>query len=393
MRYLDFKDIDKDWEIIQGNVGDQCYFANGIVSKNTSISWLILDEYAFVPETQATEFFESVYPTISSGKESKISIFSTPKGMNHFYKMWVEAIEKRSEFIPVEIKWDDVPGRDQKWKEKTISNIGQEAWDQEFEAQFLGSSNSLINAATLKRLVHTTPKIENDIYSVYKQPVKDRIYMLTVDCARGGGGDYTVGQMSDITTSPFEQVAVLRSNTLNSVLLPRTLTEFAKKYNDAFMLLEINDIGESVADNIIYEEEYENLLSTGEKKGKISLGSWSNSKNGLRTTKSTKRHGCANLKLLVENNKYIINDFETIKELSTFVAKAGSYEADEQKHDDTVMALVVMAWASSQEYFKELCSVDFKTRYIEEKTEEILDDLSPIGYFDGLEEQTEWEKV
>ncbi len=385
----------EDWEIIEGNVGDQCYFANDVISSNTSISWLVLDEFAFVPPNQATEFFESVYPTISSGKESKISVFSTPKGMNHFYKMWVEATTGRSEFVPFEISWYDVPGRDEAWKEKTIANIGQESWEQEFEAQFLGSASTLLSPATLRRLVHREPVAQSGSLKVYEHPKPDHVYFLSVDCSRGAGIDYSVIQVTDITEYPFKQVAMFRDNKTNHYLLPRIIVEIAKKYNNGYVLVEINDIGEAVADAIYFDEEYENLLTTGESKGKIVLGSWKNGRNGVRTTKSTKREGCSIIKALIESNKYELRDWTTIQEFSTFISKNNSYEADEMCHDDTVMALVVFAWATGQEFFKEIMQKDFRKTFIEESSEDLMEELSPIGFFDGMDDvqSGEWEKV
>lgn len=364
--------------------------------RGTSISWLVLDEFAFVPPNQAVEFFESVYPTISSGKESKVSVFSTPKGMNHFYKMWVEAIENRSEFKPYEINWYDVPGRDEEWKEKMIANLGQESWEQEFAAEFLGSSNTLISSSTLKRLVHKDPISQSNSLKIYEQPKKDHVYFLTVDCSRGSGIDYSVIQVTDITDYPYRQVAIFRDNKMSHYLLPRVITEIAKKYNNGYVLVEINDIGEVVADSIYFDEEYENILTTGESRGKIVLGSWTNPKNGVRTTKTVKREGCSILKTLIETNKYIINDWTTIQELSSFVLKNNSYEADEMSHDDTVMALVIFAWATGQEFFKDLVQNDFKKTILKENEEELMEELSPIGFFDGLEDlhqQQYWKKV
>lgn len=363
--------------------------------RGTSVAWCILDEFAFVPPNQATEFFESVYPTISSGNESKISVFSTPKGMNHFYKMWVEATTGRSEFVPFEINWYDVPGRDEAWKEKTIANIGQESWEQEFEAQFLGSARTLLSPATLRRLVHHEPVAQSGSLKVYEHPKPDHVYFLSVDCSRGAGIDYSVIQVTDITEYPFKQVAMFRDNKTNHYLLPRIIVEIAKKYNNGYVLVEINDIGEAVADAIYFDEEYENLLTTGESKGKIVLGSWKNGRNGVRTTKSTKREGCSIIKVLIESNKYELRDWTTIQEFSTFISKNNSYEADEMCHDDTVMALVVFAWATGQEFFKEIMQKDFRKTFIEESSEDLMEELSPIGFFDGMDDAQsgEWEKV
>lgn len=361
--------------------------------RGLSVSWLVLDEFAFVPSNQATEFFESVYPTISSGSETKVSVFSTPKGLNHFYKMWVEATERRSEFYPYEIRWNDVPGRDEKWKQKTIANLGIESWEQEFEANFLGSSNTLLKPSTLRNLVHKTPIDDSSTLKIYEKPKKDHTYFLSVDPSRGTGLDYSVIQVLDITDYPFKQVAVFRDNKINHYMLPTVIKEIAKKYNEAFVLIEINDIGESVANSLSFDEEYENILSTGENKRTIKLGSWKNSKKGLRMTKSVKREGCSILKTLIESNKLIINDWTTIQELSTFEEKNGSYQASDQNNDDTVMALVVFAWATGQDYFEEIIEKNLKKVIIDENIEEIMEELSPIGFFSGIEEEKYWEIV
>lgn len=352
--------------------------------RGDSINWLLLDEFAFVPTNQATEFFESVYPTISSGTDSKVSIFSTPKGMNHFHKMWVEASEGRSEFVPFQINWFDVPGRDEEWKRKTIANIGIESWEQEFEAQFLGSAGTLLSTSCLRKLVHRSPVKYSHPLKIYEEPIPGHVYVATVDCSRGAGIDYSVINVTDVTDYPFKQVAVYRDNTTTHYVLPSKIAEVGRKYNQAFVLIEINDIGEAVADALFFDEEYENILTTGESKGKIKLGSWINSKNGVRTTKSTKREGCSIAKTIIESNKYIINDLETINEFSTFIRKGTSYEADESAHDDIVMTVVIFAWASGQDYFKEITNKNLKRAILEQSVDEIMEDLSPLGVWEGL---------
>src|SRR5690606_29169951 len=196
--------------------------------------------------------------------------------------------------------WYDVPGRDEAWKEKTIANIGQESWDQEFEAQFLGTARTLLSPATLRRLVHHEPVAQSGSLKVYEHPKPNHVYFLSVDCSRGAGIDYSVIQVTDITEYPFKQVAVFRDNKTNHYLLPRIIVEIAKKYNNGYVLVEINDIGEAVADSIYFDEEYENLLTTGESKGKIVLGCWKNGRNGIRTSKSKKREGWSINKTLIE---------------------------------------------------------------------------------------------
>lgn len=362
--------------------------------RGLTISFLLLDEFAFIPSNNADEFFDSVYPTISSGKTSKISIFSTPKGMNHFYRMWQEATVGRmqgtklvkSEFVPIEIAWNDIPGRDEAFMQKTINTIGLDSWNQEYATEFLGSVGSLISSQAIRNIVTATPIVEHDHMKVYEEAKKDRIYLATVDVARGAGGDYSVIVMTDITELPYKQVAVYRNNELNYLLLPGVIFEMAKKYNDAYVLIELNDNGEAVADDLFHGYEYDNILTTGGTKGKIVLGSWVNSKNGVRTTKQTKRLGCSLVKALIENQEYKVYDYDTVQEMSSFIAKAGSYEADSGATDDIMMCLVIFAWASNQAFFAELCDSNFKKKYIQDSQEKMMQELSPIGYWDGMDD-------
>lgn len=325
--------------------------------RGSSISMLFLDEYAFIQPNQAQEFFESVYPTISSGKETKIIMVSTPKGLNHFYKAWIEATEGRSEFTPFEINWWDVPGRDEAWKAKTIATIGQDSWDQEFEAQFIGSSNTLISGKYLKELVFLSPTAEHDKLKIYVQPELNHSYILVADCSEGVGADSSAFSVIDISTFPYKQVATFRDNKTPALMMPDIIVGVAKKYNNSEVLLEINSSGNEIANLIKGDLEYENVLMVGQdKKGQVLMGGPSSSHTpGLRTTKSSKRIGCTNLKDLIENKKLEVVDFDTISELSTFIRQTnGTFSADELCHDDTVMSLVVFAWAANQPYFESL---------------------------------------
>lgn len=360
--------------------------------RGKSVTFLYIDEAAFIPSGQADEFFASVYPTISASKTAKVCFTSTPKGLNYFYKFWTDAVEGKSEFTPFTIKWNDVPGRDEAFKQKVIETFNQEFWDQEYECQFLGSTGSLLPSSVLRQIAVKDPLVKsNKQLQVWEEPEEGRTYFMGVDVARGAGGDYSVIQVIDITEFPYRQVAVFRDNNTSHLIFPRIIAEVGRKYNDAYCLIEINDIGESVADSLYYDEEYENLMTTGALKGKISLGSWNNAKNGLRTTTATKNSGCSTLKSLIENQKLILRDMETVKELSTFISKGKTYMADAGCNDDLVMALVVFAWASSQEYFKEINSLDFKRTFQEENEAAMYEDLSPLGFMDGFHDtENDW---
>ena len=142
-----------------------------------SYNMILLDEFAFVPPNIADEFMSSVYPTISSGTSTKIVVVSTPNGLNHFYKMWEDAKEKNNNYVPLEVHWTDVPGRDNLWKNETIRNIGKERWAQEFEGEFIGGLNTLISGSTLKNMVFKNPVETNNGLDIYELPKEDHMYI------------------------------------------------------------------------------------------------------------------------------------------------------------------------------------------------------------------------
>lgn len=364
----------------------------GSAIRGNAISFLFLDEYAFIPPTQAADFFESVYPTISSGNETRIAMVSTPKGLNHFYKAWIEATEGRSEFVPFEINWSDVPGRNQAWKEKTIANIGEDSWAQEFEAQFLGSSGTLITGQVLKTLVYQIPVSQTDKLKIYEQPQPGRIYAMTVDCGEGVGIDATAVSVFDITALPYKQVATWKDNKTHPLFMPDIIVGVAKKFNDAHILVEINSSGAEVANLINYELDYPNLMMVGsDKKGQVlGFGGVNTQTPGLRTTKASKRIGCTNIKDLIENGKLVITDFDTISELSTFIRKGTSYQADELCHDDMVMTLVIFGWMATQEYFLGLNDLDIRQELHAQRIKEFEENALPfIHTIQHLKEEEE----
>ena len=172
--------------------------------RGMSFNILFLDEFAFVPNHVADSFFASVYPTITSGKSTKVIIVSTPHGMNHFYRMWHDAERNKNEYIPTEVHWSEVPGRDVVWKEQTIANTSEQQFRVEFECEFLGSVNTLINPSKLKTLVYEDPIQRNAGLDVYENPIQDHNYLITVDVARGLGNDYSAFIVFDITEFPYK---------------------------------------------------------------------------------------------------------------------------------------------------------------------------------------------
>ena len=351
-----------------------------------SINLLFIDEAAFIENWD--EFFTSVYPTISSGTDSKIVLVSTPNGLNHFYQIWQNAAEKRNNYKPIKVMWHDVPGRDDNWKKDTIAamNFDTEKFDQEYCVEFLGSSGTLIAGWKLKELVHQTPLVNKDGLAMYKQPDKERSYVCIVDVSRGKGLDYSAFSVFDVTAMPYEQVCAYRNNLVSPIDYADVVHRVCKSYNNAAALVEVNDIGEQVATSLHFDFEYENVLfteSAGRSGKRITSGFGSNIDKGIRTTKSVKSVGCSILKLMVEQNQLIINDFNTINELSTFSRKGVSYEAESGKNDDMVMGLVLFGWLSDQAYFKEYTNINTLAKLREKTEEEILQELTPFGFFDN----------
>ena len=349
-----------------------------------SYNIVMLDEFAFVPTNIAEEFFSSVYPTISSGTSTKVIIVSTPNGMNHFYKLWEDAEKGRNSYNAIEAHWSEVPGRDDKWKAETIANTSEQQFAQEFECDFIGSAGTLIAGSKLKSLVYSDPITSSGGLDVFENPIEGHEYLMTVDVSRGMKLDYSAFILVDITSYPHRMVAKYRNNNIKPMLFPDIIVSTCKKYNNAWVLCEVNDIGDQVASIIYYDMEYENLLMTamrgrngqvlgyGFSGGKVQLG--------LKMAKAPKKLGCSNLKQMVESDKILFKDFQIINELTTFVEKRDSFSAEEGCHDDLVMCMVIYAWAVAQDYFKEMTEQSVREElYAEDKTQ-LEEDMAPFGF-------------
>ena len=351
---------------------------SGSSVRGRSFNVIFLDEFAHVPNNIAEEFFNSTYPTISSGQSSKVIIVSTPFGMNLYFKMWMKAIEKQSTYVPIEIHWSMVPGRDQAWAEETIRNTSQKQFDQEFECHFLGSTNTLINGAKLSSLHWKEPIRRMECLDIFEEPIPKHTYVITVDVSEGQGQDYSAFSIFDVTQIPYVQVAKYRNNEISPMLYPAVIYSAAKKYNEAFVLVEINSIGLQVADILHHELNYENLLKfqTKGKQGTQASSGFAAGKNklafGLKITAQSKNIGCANLKTLVENDKLI-----------SFSANKKSFMAEEGRTDDLAMTLVHFGWLTAQKLFKETVSNDI--RYVLQKEQQYLNDVDnvPFGFIDN----------
>jgi len=335
-----------------------------------SFNIVFLDEFAFVPNNIAEEFFNSVYPVISSGKTSKIIIVSTPNGMNLFYKLWMDAIGKKNGYKPFEIHWSMVPGRTEAWKEETIRNTSLRQFQQEFETEFLGSSNTLISGYKLAQLRYMDAIAEHDLMKIYEHPiktdgikyVKDRLYCLVVDVSEGKNLDSSAFSVIDISELPYKQVATYKSSSITPLLFPTVIYNAARYYNDAYVLVEINNTPQ-IADTLHADLEYENLwkVFTGNKKPQqLSAGFARGVQLGLKMSPQVKKIGTSNLKTLIEGDKLLINDFATYSELTTFVETKNTFAAEQGANDDLVMGLVMFGWVTTQPYFKEIVAHDLR---------------------------------
>lgn len=350
-----------------------------------SINLVFIDEAAHIENWE--DFFTSVYPTISSGQETKIVLVSTPNGLNHFYATWHNAQENRNNYKSIKVMWHDVPGRDEKWRKDTLAamNFDNEKFAQEYEVEFLGSSGTLIAGWKLKELVHKNPIQQSSGLKMYEAPEANRSYACIADVSRGKGLDYSAFSVVDVTSMPYKQVCAYRNNTIAPIDYADVMHKVCLSYNRAAVLVEVNDIGEQVSTSLHYDFEYDNILfteSAGRAGKRITSGFGNNVDRGIRTTKNVKSVGCSILKLLIEQNQLIVNDMDTISELSTFSRKGVSYEAEVGKHDDMVMGLVLFAWLSDQDYFKELTSINTLANLREKSDEEIAHELTPFGFID-----------
>ena len=361
-----------------------------------SYNIIFLDEFAFIPNNIAEQFFSSVYPTITAGQSSKVIIVSTPHGMNMFYKMWMDSVNEMSDFIPVEVSWQEVPGRDEVWKEQTIRNTSEQQFLQEFECSFLGSVDTLISPTKIQTIPHREPITSSGGFDVHENPQKDHQYCITVDVARGGSNDYSAFTIIDISSIPYKLVGKYKNNEVKPLIFPEIIERVGKAYNNAYLLVEINDIGGQVADALHFDLEYDNIImcQTRGRLGQVVGSGFGDGQTdlGVRTTKTVKKVGCSNLKQLIESDKLIVEDFDIIVEMSTFVQKGSSFEGEEGSSDDLMMCLVFFAWLTNQQYFKELTDEDIRKRLFESQQKAIEHDMTPFGFMvDGLgDEETEF---
>ncbi len=357
---------------------------SGSSIRGMSVNLLFLDEFAFVEN--ATEFYTSTYPVVSSGKSTKVIITSTANGLGNIYhKLWEGSVQNTNDYKHFRVDWWDVPGRDEEWKKQTIANTSELQFNQEFGNTFHGTGNTLISGDHLLSLQAQQPIFTQNNVKVYTKPEADHTYMMFVDVAKGRGMDYSTFNVIDISVQPFQQVAVYRDNMISPLLFPDIIYKYARNFNEAYVVIESNDQGSVVCNGLYYDLEYENVFVESMIKA---------NSIGCTMTKKVKRIGCSNIKDLVEQHKLNIVDQDTIIEMSTFVAKGTSYEASDGNHDDLMMNLVMFGWFAATPFFGEMTDIDMKSMLYAEQQRMIEDDVVPFGVFDdGIVEEAVSERI
>lgn len=351
--------------------------------RGRSVNLLYVDETAIIPNNIAEEFFTAVYPVVSAGSTTKIILTSTPLGFNHFWKFWNDAQQGSNGFVALKVNYNEHPDRDEKWAEEQRKLLGELKFNQEVLCSFIGSSASLISGdviATLSPMPYVFST--DDGLDILEEPQKDHQYVVVVDTSRGVGGDYSAFTITDVTQVPYRVVGKYRNNQISPLLYPNIIHKVCVDFNNAYVLIEINDIGQQIADILHGELEYENIFRVGSsgKTGQfLTAGFKGGSFLGVKTTKQVKRMGCSNLKTLIESKKLLIFDKDVISELSTFIEVRGSYAADEGYHDDLVMTLVLLGWASKDPFFRELTNVNLRNALFENQMKQIEEELTPFG--------------
>lgn len=362
--------------------------------RGQSANIVIIDEFAFISPNIAEEFFSSVFPTITSGKTTKLIIVSTPNGLNMFYKLWNDSEHGRNNYVTCTAKWNEVPGRDEKFKKTVMANFPsnkESKWRSEYEVEFLGSDNTLLPPSALMEMVYADPLYSNEEgLKIYEVPKQGRTYTMCVDTSRGMGEDYHAATIIDCTEIPYKVVATFKNNTVNPKLLPNILARIGRQYNDAYMLVELNDLGEAVAADMNSDEIcYPNLIliSSEDKSGQKADGGFGGKhiRYGLKMSGPVKIQGCAQLKDLIVDKKLIFADFDIVSELSNFVRSTktnGSYQARKDTHDDLVMTLVAFAWLTTQTYFQDYTNISLKKNLYKERMRKLEESVSLFGFID-----------
>ena len=318
----------------------------GTAARGQSVNVLILDELAFIEPHLVDEFWKSVYPIVSSSKRSKIFIASTANGTgNLFYRLYDAAEKGESNWASDKILWHEIPGRDDRWKKDTIASIGSmEAFNQEFNCEFIDSGESSLNEELYEKLIQgiTEPKFNFDEgkYLLWDEPVSDRIYIASVDTSEGIGADSSVIQIFDYTDlTNIRQVATYCSNMISPVNFTEKVHEILQHWGNPLVCIERNNCGAQIVDNLRKNHQYENIVSWGS-----STAGRAKNQLGIIAHTNTKHKGVTNMRYWLNELMAVqINDPMLVKELRDFIRYPnGTWAAKRGSgfHDDRVMALI-----------------------------------------------------
>jgi len=320
----------------------------GTAARGQSINVLVLDELAFIEPHLVEEFWKSVYPIVSSSKKSKIFIASTANGTgNLFHSIYTGAEQKRNGWECDKILWNEIPGRDEKWKQETIATIGSlDAFNQEFNCEFLDSGESSVNEELYEKLsVYIRDPLyimEDGHYQIWEEPKDDRIYIAGVDVSEGIDKDASVIQIIDVTDlTGIKQVACYHNNGISPVNFTNKLNEILVQWGRPIALIERNNCGAQVVDNLRHIHGYENIVSWGS-----ATAGRQKDQLGVVVHTNTKFVGVTNMRYWVNQLQVVqIRDINLLKEFKSFVRNAnGTWSAKKGAgyHDDRVMSFI---WA------------------------------------------------
>lgn len=352
--------------------------SKGSAIRGKSMNMIYIDEVAHIENWD--KFSAAVLPVLSSGSNPRMILTSTPKGLNHFFYYCEAAKAGNSDFSYIEVPWWEVDGRDEEWKRNALDELNgdMELFEQEQCVSFIGSSGTLISGGALKMLKWKEPINKDPHLKIYENPIEGHQYIIPVDTSRGKGLDHSAFSIIDITSIPYKQVAAYQNNMITPTDYANIIEQMHFWYNKGLCFVELNDLGQQVAD-LLWGAEVTLICTENKGRAGKQVNFSSKSDKGIVTTRNTKAEGCAFIKLLIEQKKLEINDKETISEFTTFSKKNNSYEAEPGNNDDLVMSLVIFAWLNSVGFIDKLNDEDILKALQEKSEEELLSELLPLG--------------
>lgn len=320
----------------------------GTAARGQSINVLILDELGHIEPNLASSFWASVYPIVSSSKKSKILVASTANGTgNLFYTLYKGAEEGTNGWEYDRVLWNEVPGRDEKWRRQTVATLGsEEAFQQEFNCVFQAAGQSSIDDDLFDKLnmLIRQPKylMDEGFYQIWEQPEDNKIYVAGVDTGEGVGQDSSVVNIFDISDlTNIKQVACYANNKISPFQFTEKVNEILTQWGKPLVCIERNAVGAQVVDNLRNIHNYENIVSWGS-----SAASRERDMLGVISHTNTKFTGVTNMRYWLNELQVVqIRDIHLLKELKNFVRHAnGTWSARKEpgNHDDRVMSMV---WA------------------------------------------------